>query len=30
MWDWAEAILAAALVAAFVVWCTYTIIWMWS
>lgn len=28
MKDWAEAIIAAALIVAFVIWGTYTIIWM--
>lgn len=30
MRDWAEAIIAAACVTAFVVWGTYTVIWMWG
>ena len=30
MRDWAEAIIAAAVIAAFVVWGTFTIIWIWS
>jgi hypothetical protein len=30
MRDWAEAIIAAACIVAFVVWGTYTIIWMWG
>ena len=30
MRDWAEAIIAAALVATFIVWGTFTILWMWG
>ena len=30
MRDWAEAIIAAALIVAFIVWGTYTILWMWG
>jgi len=30
MRDWAEAIIAAACIVAFVIWGTYTIIWMWG
>ena len=30
MWDWAEAIIAAALIVAFVVWGTITILWIWQ
>ena len=29
MQDWAEAIIAAALIVAFIVWGTYTVVWMW-
>ena len=28
MWDWAEAFIAAACMVAFIVWGTYTIIWV--
>jgi len=28
MKDWAETVIAAALIVAFVIWGTYTIIWM--
>jgi hypothetical protein len=27
MWDWAEAIIAAACVTAFIIFCTYMIAW---
>jgi hypothetical protein len=30
MHDWPEAFTIGGVIAAFVVWCTYTIIWMWS
>ena len=30
MWDWAEAIIAAACIAAFVIFGTYMIAWIWS
>ena len=30
MWDWAEAFIAAACIVAFIVWGTFTIIWMWG
>ncbi len=30
MRDWAEAIIAAVCIVAFVIWGTYTIIWMWG
>ena len=30
MRDWAEAFIAAALIVAFIVWGTYTILWMWG
>jgi hypothetical protein len=30
MRDWAEAFIVAAFVTIFVVWGTYTIIWIWS
>jgi len=30
MWDWAEAIIAAALIIAFVIFGTYMIAWIWS
>ena len=30
MKDWAEAIIAAALIVAFIVWGTFTILWMWG
>lgn len=30
MWDWAEALIVAALIAAFVAWGTFTILWIWS
>jgi len=30
MQDWAEAFIAAALIVAFIVWGTYTILWMWG
>jgi hypothetical protein len=30
MKDWAEAFIVAAFVTVFVVWGTYTIIWMWG
>ena len=30
MRDWAEAIIAAALITAFIVWGTFTILWMWG
>jgi hypothetical protein len=30
MKDWAEAIIVAAFIVVFVVWGTYTIIWIWS
>ena len=29
MWDWAEALIAAALLVAFVIFCTYIIAWAW-
>jgi len=29
MWDWAEAFIAAACIAAFIVWGTFTVVWMW-
>jgi len=30
MRDWAEAIVFAAVIVAFIIWGTYTIIWMWG
>jgi hypothetical protein len=30
MRDWAEAFIAAALIIAFIVWGTFTIVWIWS
>ena len=30
MRDWAEAIIAAALIVALIVWGTFTILWMWG
>jgi hypothetical protein len=30
MWDWAEAIIAAALIVAFVIFGTYMIAWSWG
>jgi len=30
MCDWAEALIVAAFVTIFVVWGTYTIIWVWG
>ena len=30
MRDWAEAIIAAACIVAFIVWGTFTILWMWG
>jgi len=30
MWDWAEALIAAACIVAFIVWGTFTIIWIWG
>ena len=30
MWDWAEALIAAALLVAFVVFGTYMIAWSWG
>jgi len=30
MKDWAEAIIAAACIAAFIVWGTFTILWIWG
>lgn len=30
MRDWAEAIIAAAIIVAFIVWGTFTILWMWG
>jgi hypothetical protein len=30
MWDWAEAIIAAACIAAFVIFGTYMILWIWQ
>jgi hypothetical protein len=30
MWDWAEAFIVAALIVAFILWGTFTIVWMWS
>jgi hypothetical protein len=29
MRDWAEAIIAAACIVAFVMWGTFTVVWMW-
>lgn len=29
MRDWAEAIIAAAFITAFIVWGTFTVVWMW-
>jgi hypothetical protein len=29
MKDWAEAIIAAACIVAFIVWGTFTVVWMW-
>jgi hypothetical protein len=28
--DWAEAIIVAAFIVAFIVWGTFTILWMWG
>jgi hypothetical protein len=30
MWDWAEAFLVAAFITAFVVWGTFTLVWIWG
>jgi hypothetical protein len=30
MQDWAEAFIVAALIVAFILWGTFTIVWMWS
>ena len=30
MWDWAEALIAAALLVAFVIFGTYMIAWIWG
>ena len=30
MWDWAEAFLVAAFIVAFVVWGTFTVLWIWQ
>ena len=30
MWDWIEAIIAAAFVAIFIVWGTFTLVWIWG
>ena len=30
MQDWAEAIIAAVLIVAFIVWGTFTILWIWG
>ena len=30
MRDWAEALIAAAFIVAFIVWGTFTILWMWG
>lgn len=30
MKDWAEAFIVAAVVVAFIVWGTFTILWMWG
>jgi hypothetical protein len=30
MWDWAEAIIAAACIVAFVIFGTYMILWIWQ
>jgi hypothetical protein len=30
MKDWAEAIIVAAFIVAFIVWGTFTILWMWG
>ena len=30
MRDWAEALIAAACIVAFIVWGTFTILWMWG
>lgn len=30
MRDWAEAFIVAAVIVAFIVWGTFTIIWMWG
>jgi hypothetical protein len=29
MRDWAEAIIAAVLIVAFIMWGTFTVVWMW-
>ena len=29
MWDWAEALIAAALIVVFIVLGTFTVVWMW-
>ena len=30
MKDWAEAIIVAAVIVAFIIWGTFTILWMWQ
>ena len=30
MWDWADAIIVAACILTFIVWGTFTILWMWG
>ncbi len=30
MRNWAEAFIAAALIVAFIVWGTYTVVWIWG
>lgn len=30
MLDWAEALLVAAVITTFIVWGTFTILWMWG
>jgi hypothetical protein len=30
MWDWAEALIVAAFIVAFIVWGTFTLVWIWE
>jgi len=30
MWDWAEAFIVAAFLTIFVVWGTFTLVWLWG
>ena len=30
MWDWAEAFLVAAFIVGFIMWGTFTILWIWG